>query len=122
MKLAGWLTTGSAASAFVLTLLPGVDASLEIWLGMLGPLVVVGAGWIVVERTERQQSVNMTRIQVQLLVAKLVFVGGYVTAILGMSPARPVPFAMSFTGYFLVLYGVEAIALYRLMRPRFTKE
>ena len=122
MKLAGWLTTGSAASAFLLTLLPGVDASLEIWLGMLGPLVIVGAGWIVVERTERRQPGNMTRIQVQLLVAKMVFVGGYVTAILGMSPARPVPFAVSFSGYFLVLYGIEAIALYRLMQPRFTKE
>jgi hypothetical protein len=45
---------------------------------------------------------------------KLVFFGAYLTVGLRVLSLRPVPFVVSFTGYFIVLYLIEALYLKRL--------
>ena len=45
---------------------------------------------------------------------KLVFFGAYVTVALKVLSLRPVPFMLSFTGYFIALYLMEALYLRRL--------
>lgn len=118
MKLVGWMTAISAVSALVVTLLPGIDDSLAVWLGMLGPLAITAVGWLAVESAYRKGPESLTAVQVRLFVGKVVFVGAYIIAILGTTPARPAPFAVSFTAYFVGLYVAEAMALHRLLQHR----
>jgi hypothetical protein len=44
----------------------------------------------------------------------LVFFGGYVAVMLKMLGLHPIPFMVSFTGYFIALYFTEALFLRRL--------
>ena len=44
--------------------------------------------------------------------------GAYVVVILAVLRFRPVPFVASFTGYFIVLYLIEALYLKRLFSER----
>jgi hypothetical protein len=45
---------------------------------------------------------------------KLVFFGAYVGVAVGVMHARLIPFALSFTAYFIALHAVEALWLKRL--------
>jgi hypothetical protein len=45
---------------------------------------------------------------------KLVFFGAYVGLAIGVLGVQPVPFAVSFTGYFIALHLIEALWLKRL--------
>lgn len=116
MKLVAWMVSGSALSAFLVTLLPGLGATTEVWFGMIGPLGVASCGWIAIERTYRRSPESLTSVQVGLFLAKMIAVGGYLIAVLGASSLRRIPFVISFTGYFLVLHVAETIALHRLLQ------
>jgi hypothetical protein len=45
---------------------------------------------------------------------KLVFVGAYVSIMLGWLAVSRLPFVVSFVGYFIALYVVEALLMRRL--------
>jgi len=85
---------------------------------MLGPLAATCATWLVVERTYRVRPEALTAVMVGGVVVKAVFFAVYVVAVLRWMDLRPVPFIVSFTGYFVVLYGLEAVFLKRLFAPR----
>jgi uncharacterized membrane protein len=115
MKLISGMTIGALATALALSWTPGIG-TLEAWLGMAGPLTVAVVGWALVERTWKRDPRALTGMQVTLFVAKMIFIGAYLGLIIGMGWVEPIPFAASFTGYFLAFYGIEAAALYRLLR------
>jgi hypothetical protein len=56
---------------------------------------------------------------VQGLAVKAVFFGAYVVAMLRVLRVRPVPFVVSFTGYFIALHVTEALFLRRLFNSAF---
>jgi hypothetical protein len=108
-----WLvyaTVGSVLSAAVLATRFGRD----VWLGMLAPLVVMNVTWTLTERVYKANPQRLTSVMISAFAGKLVFFGAYVGLAIGVLDARPVPFAVSFTGYFISLHLIEALWLKRL--------
>ena len=104
--LIAWLAIG--------TLEPGLDP--ELGWGMAGPLVATVGTWIAVRRTHAAAPERLQGVMVMGFVLKAVFFGTYVVVMLRVLAARPVPFIASFTGFFIVLYAIEALFLNRLVR------
>ena len=118
MKLFWWMLSGSVLSAVVLTVLLDADIRLELWLGMLGPLVSALVSWIAMERQFLRRPAGMTSLLIKGFVAKMVFFAGYVTALLSIGLVQPIPFVISFMAYFISLYAIEAIGLHRLQATK----
>jgi hypothetical protein len=115
MKLAAGIGIGAVATAALASVLVGGGSATDVWLGMAGPALAVVTAWIVVERTFRTRPERLTAVQARLFAAKMLFFGAYVGGVLGTELARPYPFMFAFTVYFVILYGVHAFALHRLM-------
>jgi hypothetical protein len=114
MKLVWWMLTGSVLSSLVLTILLGSRTGTEIWVGMLGPLAAALASWIAMERQHKRRPEGLTDLMIKAFVIKIIFFALYITILLSTRSVQPVPFVISFLGYFLFLYTVEAIGLRRL--------
>lgn len=110
MSKIGWLAAGSALSAAIFAMWFGR----EVWLGMLAPLVVVSATWLLTERVYKASPERLTSVMISAFAGKLVFFGAYVGLAIGVLGVKPVPFAVSFTGYFIALHMIEALWLKRL--------
>jgi hypothetical protein len=106
----------SAAAALLGTSVFASEWALEIWLGMLGPVLVNGVEWTVIERAWRRSPESLTALRLRLFAGKMVFFGGYVIVVFSAFSLRPIPFAASFVGYFLALLTSEAVLLTRLTR------
>jgi hypothetical protein len=92
----------------------GTQTGIEVLCGMLGPLAMACATWVLAERTWR---LHPERLMSQLIAAfagKMVFFGAYVAVMLRVLTLRPVPFVVSFTGAFIVLHLMEALGLRNL--------
>ena len=92
--------------------------SVEVFFGMLGPLVAVSATWIRAEWIYRQRPAELTSLMLAAFLLKMVFFAGYVAIMLRVAGFRPIPFVASFTGYFIGLYLMEALCLKRLFSER----
>jgi len=114
MKPVIWMVVASMTSWLAASLVFDERTSIEVMWGMLGPLLAVAASWVLMERTYRQHPESTTAVMVAGFAAKLVFFGAYVTVMLWGLSLRPVPFVLSFTSYFIVLYLIEALYLRRL--------
>ena len=114
MKPVGWMVGASVVSWLVVARMAGAGANPEVLYGMLGPLVVAAASWIVIERTYTSNPERLTGVMVQGLAIKAVFFGAYVAVVVSVLFPRPVPFIVSFTGYFIALHFIEALCLQRL--------
>jgi hypothetical protein len=110
MRTLVWAAAGSVLSAAVLAMRFGG----EVWLGMLAPLVVVIVSWVLIERVYRANPARLTSVMIGAFAGKLVFFGAYVGLAIGVLGVQPVPFAVSFTGYFISLHLIEALWLKRL--------
>ena len=97
-------------------------AAVEILLGMLGPLLLAIGTLILVERTYRKVPRKLTSLMTQAFFGKMLFYGVYVGVIVGFYSFQALPFAVSFTVYFIGLHLTEALyfqALFRAeSRPR----
>ena len=111
MKTVLWLASASVLSAAVL----GARFGREVWLGMFAPLIVVIATWVLTERVYKARPENLTSVMMAAFAGKLLFFGAYVAAAIAVLGVRPVPFAASFTAYFIVLNMIEALLLRRLL-------
>jgi hypothetical protein len=114
MKLVWWMLTGSVISSLVLTTLVGSRTRIEIWMGMLGPLAAALASWIGMERQYKRRPEGLTGFMIKAFAIKMIFFALYITVLLSIRLVQPVPFVISFIGYFLSLHTVEAIGLRRL--------
>ena len=111
MKPVLWLAGASVVSAAIL----GARFGREVWLGMFAPLIVVCATWVLTERVYRARPESLTSMMMAAFAGKLLFFGAYVAAAIAVLGVRPVPFAASFTAYFIVLNVIEALWLRRLL-------
>lgn len=91
---------------------PGVNP--EVLLGMLGPLAIASVTWIVTERTFTTAPERVLALFLRTFAAKMVIFALYVAVMLRALHLRPRLFVASFTGYFLVLFVIQAVYLHRL--------
>jgi len=114
MTPVAWMVGPSLAVWLGAMALFGVQTGVEVFLGMIAPLVVAVSSWVAIERTYRRKPAGVTAIMMGGFAGKMVFFGAYVVVMLRGLSLRPVPFVVSFTGYFIALYLVEALYLKRL--------
>ena len=114
MRPLWWMVTAACASCAVVTASWRSAVYPEALFGMIGPLLVAGATWVVTERTYQYRPERLTAMMVKGLVLKAVFFGAYVALMLRLLDLRPVPFVASFTGYFVGLHVMEALFMRRL--------
>jgi hypothetical protein len=108
-----WMAVASfGSSALAGALAP--QFRVEIFYGMLGPFLAVAATWLLLDRAGRVNPAGLTQILLSGFVVKLLFFGLYVVAVTMLAGVARVPFALSFSGYFVALYGAEAWLLRRL--------
>jgi len=112
----------SCIGSWALVSLMVPQAAVEILLGMLGPLLLAIGTLILVERTYRKAPQKLTSLMTQAFFGKMFFYGVYVGVIVGFYSFQALPFAVSFTVYFIGLHLTEALyfqALFRAeRRPR----
>ena len=96
------------------SLLFGSDTVTATLLGMAGPLVVAVTTWLMAEQTYRRNPQALTGLMIAGFVGKMVFFGAYVAVVIKGLSQPAVPFAVSFTGSFIALHFIEALALRRL--------
>ncbi len=113
------MVAGSVASWLVVRAAwPGIAA--DVFYGMLGPLVASAAAWMVIERVDKTRPERTFGVMVAGFIVKMVFFGVYVAAVFTRPGLQAIPFVVSFTGYFLALYAVQAFWLTR-MRARLAR-
>ena len=112
------MLAGSALSAIVVMAFLGDRATpnprLSVFLGMVGPLAATMCAMVSATRAYRRDPVSLTGAMIKAFIAKLVFFGGYVALVVKAGWVQPVPFAISFTSYFVLLHMIEAFRLRRL--------
>lgn len=114
MKPVAWMVTASLLSWLAATLLVGTATSVDMLLGMVGPLVVASVTWVLAERTYRRHPERLTSVMVTSFAGKLVFFGAYLAVMLKVLSLRAVPFVVSFTASFIALHLAEAFWFRRL--------
>jgi hypothetical protein len=119
MKVGLWMLAGSALSSFGIVAFFGDEATPDlrpaVWLGMLGPLAAALCSIAVMERTVREHPERLMAVMIGAFAAKVLFFGGYIALVVKAIEVQTVPFAISFTGYFVALHIVEAWRLRRLV-------
>lgn len=114
MKTVAWMVATSLTSWVVVATLVDERARAATLVGMLGPLAVAAASWLMAERTWRRDPQSLTPMMIGAFGGKMVFFGAYVAVMLKGLSLPPVPFVASFTGYFIGLYLLEALSFRRL--------
>jgi hypothetical protein len=117
MTPVGWMVGGSlAAWLAVATVAAALDRPVhpELFWGMLGPLVSAVVTWVVASRTFAADPARLTGVMIVGFAVKLLAFGIYVAVALRPLGLRPVPFMVSFTGFFIALHALEARFLRRL--------
>ncbi len=106
----------SCIGSWVLISLMFPQVTVEILLGMLSPLLSALGTLILVDRTYRTAPQKLTSLMTQAFMGKMLFYGVYVSVILGFYSFQAVPFAVSFTVYFIGLHLTEALYFQALFR------
>jgi hypothetical protein len=114
MSLVAWMAAASVVSWAVVAALVEPAARAATFSGMVGPLAVAAASWVLAERTWRRNPEELTRLMIGAFGGKMVFFGAYVAVMLEAVSLPPVPFVVSFAAYFIALHFVEALSLKRL--------
>jgi hypothetical protein len=110
VAVGSWIAIAALAAGL------GRQAGGEILAGMIGPLLAASVSWALAERTYTLTPERLTSLMIAAFAGKIVFFGAYVTVALKVLALRPVPFMLSFTGYFIAMYLMEALYLRRLLQ------
>jgi hypothetical protein len=113
MKPVAWMAGVSWASWLLMRMTGAQDP--EVLFGMAGPLAAAAGSWIAYERAYRSAPGRLTSVMITALALKMLFFGGYVAVMLRALEMQPVPFVVSFAGYFIALHAMEAMFLRRLL-------
>ena len=114
MNAVAWMVATSLLSWLASAPLLDAPARTAVLFGMAGPLSVAVTTWLLAERTYRRNPEALTGLMIAGFVGKMVFFGAYVAVVLKGLSQPAVPFVVSFTGYFIALHMIEALALRRL--------
>ncbi len=115
MKIQRYIIASCIGSwALISLMFPQV--TVEILLGMLSPLLLAIGTLILVDRTYRKAPQKLTSLMTQAFMGKMLFYGVYVSVIVGFYSFQAVPFAVSFTLYFIGLHLTEALYFQSLFR------
>ena len=114
MKVVAWMAIGCAVSMVAAIAAFGTDVGADVLAGMIAPFATTSGTWLLTERTYKRRPERLTPLMVKAFFAKLLFFGAYVAIMMTLGALHPVPFALSFTAYFIVLHLVEAASLRRL--------
>jgi hypothetical protein len=114
MKAVAWMAGVSLGCAALAIAAAGRQTAAEVLLGMVAPLGAAGLSWVLTERTFTRNPERLTRLMIGAFGAKMMFFGVYVAVMVSVVGLRPVPFVVSFTGYFIALYLTEALLMRRL--------
>jgi hypothetical protein len=107
-----WMVTACIGSAAV-AIGTGAPAAEVLW-GMAGPLGAASVTWVLVQRTFRASPEQVTGVMMKAFAGKMLFFAVYVVAMLGGLALAARPFAVSFAGFFIGVYTIEALFLQRL--------
>src|SRR5687767_12481084 len=102
-----WMAGAGIGSWLALSAIAGHRVNPEALYGMLGPLVSACATWVAIHVAYRSSPERLTAVMMTGFGVKMVFFGAYVAVMLRALELRPVPFVLSFTGYFIALYAME---------------
>lgn len=114
MKAAAWMAAASVGSALAIMVVAGRAHAGAVVLGMLAPAAATTVSWVLTERTYTRAPERLTALMIAGFAAKMVLFGVYVAVVIGGLGLAPTPFVVSFTGYFIALYFVEALLMRRL--------
>lgn len=114
MKAVSWMIGVSVVGGVLVAAFVNREDGVAVLLGMLGPLVATTTSWVLSDRTYRRNPLRLTAVMIQAFMAKIVFFGLYVAIMLRVLGVPLVPFMVSFTIYFVVLYFAQALLLRRL--------
>jgi hypothetical protein len=114
MRTVAWMVGVSVVTAMAAIAWFGTRIGAEVVFGMLAPLVIAIGSWVLIEQAYRRTPERVTGLMVAGFAGKMVFFGVYVAVMLKGLALQPVPFVASFTGYFIALHVMEALALRQL--------
>ena len=98
------------------TIFPGYFT--EILLGMIAPLLVTVISIIWINKVFKVDPEKTTATMTKAFFIKMVLFALYFIIILGFYTFEPNPFVISFTGFFILFYIIEAMFLQNLFQPR----
>jgi hypothetical protein len=110
-----WMMAGSALTGAAVALALGSRVMPELAYGIAGPLLSAVVSWQVLERTHRSAPERLTNVMITSFGVKVLLFGLYLVIALKVLGLRPLPFMLSFTGYYVALHVVEAMFLRRLL-------
>jgi len=111
MKIVAWMVAASLLSWLVIAAFVDPRTRIATLCGMLGPLGVAAASWLMSVRAWHRDPASLTSMMIGAFVGKMVFFGIYVAAMLKGLSVAPMPFVVSFAAYFIALHLYEAFAL-----------
>jgi uncharacterized membrane protein YdfJ with MMPL/SSD domain len=114
MKLVAGMVAASLASWIAVAALVDARARTATLWGMIGPLAVACASWVMSERAWRRNRESLMPLMIAAFGGKMLFFGAYVTVMLKGLSLPAIPFVASFAGYFIALLLIEALSLKRL--------
>ncbi len=115
MRQVAWMAGSSVVVWMVLLAFLERQTGAAVFAGMLGPLVMACGSWVISERTYNRDPRALTGLLLTAFAFKMVFFGVYVAVMLRALHVQAVPFAVSFSSYFIALHFVEALFLKRLL-------
>ncbi len=110
-----WMIAGGVGTGVVLAAVFGSRVMPELALGLAGPLLSAVVSWQILERTQRSAPERLTNVMIASFGVKVLLFGLYLVVMLKVLALRPMPFMLSFTGYYVALHVVEAVCLKRLL-------
>jgi hypothetical protein len=118
MKPVVVMVAAGVGSCLAAALLVDARTRVEVLFGMLGPLTMAVASWVLTERTNARNPQALTSVLIAAFAVKVVFFGAYVVVMLELLLLRPGPFVASFVSYFVGLYLMEALYMRRMLPGR----
>jgi hypothetical protein len=111
MKVVAWMVAASVVSWMAIAVVVDARARTATFFGMIAPLGVAAASWLMAERAWRRNPAGLTSLMIAAFAGKMVFFAVYVAAMLKGVAVAPIPFVVSFAAYFIALHLGEAAAL-----------
>lgn len=88
----------------------------EIFLGMIAPLIVGTISIQLSKNVFKKSPQKLTASLTKSFFMKMIFFAAYFIIILSFYTFEPIPFVVSFTGFFILFYIIEAVFLQKLIQ------